>query len=459
MTNTTEFHLFRLTWPIFLELALFMLLGISDTFMLSAISDNAVAGVGAANQFLQIAILILSVIGNGAAIVVAQYLGSRKLRDAAKIASTAVSLNLAVGIVISIAFLLLNGVLLRSLNLSGEVYAYAQRYLVIVGGALFVQALINSMAALIRMHGFTKGSMFISLGMNVLHVLLNYLLIFGHGGLPRLGVEGAAVSTVISRSLALLVFMWMLYRVMEIKPKLVYFIQLSQERIAQILKIGLPSAFEQITYQSCQMIFLFYVTYLGEQSLAARQYASNISMFIYLFATAIGMGTSIIVGRLVGGRKTDQAYRQVWTSLRWASAATLVMVIVVITLRYPLMGIFTDNPEVIRFGAQLLLLSFFLETGRTMNIILINSLRATGDARYPVWIGLFSMLGMSVPLGYLLVFVLDLGVAGVWLAIASDEWLRAVIMYFRWKSRKWERHAITPVSAPDAGLNPEPEPA
>lgn len=442
MTASKEFNLFKLTWPIFLEISLFMLLGIADTFMLSAISDQAVSGVGAANQFLHIAILILEVIGNGASIVVAQYLGSKKLLEASKISAMAVSLNLVAGVLLSAGFLAFNSMLLQSLNLTGEVYEYARSYLSIVGGAIFLQAVINSLAAIIRVHGFTKEAMFISLGMNIVHIIANYMLIFGNWGAPEMGVQGAAVSTVLSRGLALAVFFWMLYRVMEFKPKLQDYLRLSKERVGKILQIGIPSAFEQIMYQSCQIIFLYYVTYLGESSLAARQYANSISMFIYLFAFAIGIGTSIIVGRMVGAGHQNHAYTRVWSSVRWASAATLAMITLVVLMRKPLMGLFTQDPEVLRLGTQVLLLSMVLETGRTINIVLINSLRAAGDAKYPVWIGMASMVGMSLPLGYVLVFLLDLGLAGVWLAIAADEWCRAVIMSLRWRSRKWEQHAL-----------------
>ncbi|MFX3636501.1 MAG: MATE family efflux transporter [Candidatus Pristimantibacillus sp.] len=437
-----EFNLFLLTWPIFLEIFLFMMMGIADTLMLSAISDNAVSGVGAANQYLHIAILILEVIGNGASIVVAQYLGSRMLKEATRISALAVTLNLLVGLVLSGMFLLFNNQILKALNLQGEVLTHAQSYLSIVGGFIFLQAIINSLAAIIRVHGFTKEAMLVSFGMNIVHIIGNYLLIFGNFGFPEMGVQGAAISTVISRFLALLVFFWVLYRIMEVKLRIAYFLSLSKEYVGKILKIGIPSATEQVIYQSCQMIFLFYATYLGEASLAAKQYASNISMFIYLFAFAIGVGTSIIVGRMVGAGRQDEAYSRVWGSVRSASIATFIMVILIMVFREQLMGIFTTSEEVIKLGAQVLLLSIVLETGRTINIVLINSLRAAGDAKFPLWIGMVTMLGISVPLGYFLVFQLDLGLAGIWLAIAADEWLRAVIMFFRWKSRAWEKHAL-----------------
>ena len=118
------------------------------------------------------------------------------------------------------------------------------------------------------------------------------------------------------------------------------------------------------------------------------------------------------------------------------------MLLVVVVFRVPLISIFTDSEEIIRLGSQVLLYSIILETGRTINIVLVNSLRASGDAKYPLYIGFFTMVCMSLPLGYFLVFHLDMGLPGVWLAIASDEWMRAIIRFFRWKSRKWEKHAL-----------------
>lgn len=437
-----KLSLFHLTWPIFLEVFLFMLMGLADTFMLSAVSDDAVSGVGTANQYIHIAILILEVVGNGAAIVVSQYLGSRRYFEAAKISALAVTLNLCVGLIMSVVFILSTNKLMVMMNLQGVVLEHAQHYLIIVGGGLFLQAVINSLAAIIRVHGWTKQTMYVSLGMNVIHVIGNYILIFGNFGAPELGVQGAAISSVVSRLIAVFVFFWLFYQALEVKVKLEYYFTLSKEYVRKILYIGLPSALEQILYQLCQIVFLYYVTYLGAEALAARQYAMNVSMFTYLFAIAIGMGTAIIVGRFVGAGDKDAAYKQLWFSVKAALIFTVVMASLLTIFRYQLIDLFTDNPEVIKLGASVLVLSLLLETGRTFNITIINTLRAAGDARFPVKIGFLSMVCMSLPLGYLLVFVLDMGLVGVWLAISADEWTRAIIVLFRWKSRKWERFAL-----------------
>lgn len=457
-SGSNQLNIVHLTWPIFLELFLFMLMGSVDTFMLSSVSDNAVSGVGASNQILSIAILILEVIGHGAAIVVAQYIGSKKLLEAARVTGTAITLNLIVGLILSVIFLVFGTHMLQLLNVQGEILVYAKSYMSIVGGAIFLQALINALAATIRTYGFTKETMYISVFMNVIHVVGNYILIFGHFGAPALGVEGAAISTVGSRFISLLIFFWLLYRVTPVRIQIEHYLKLSKDYIVKILQIGIPSAMESIMYQCCQLVFTLYVTYLGAEAMATRQYAVNISSYIYLFSMAVGMGTAIIVGRLVGARQPDSAYTRVLTSVKWALVVTLAIDALVILFRVPLMGIFTTNEEIIRLGAQVLLLSIILESGRTTNIVIINSLRAAGDARFPVYMGILSMVCMSLPLGYLLVFQLDMGLAGIWLAIAADEWTRAIIMYFRWKSRLWEKHALVEpdkeeaVPAPAAAL-------
>ncbi|WP_224243004.1 MATE family efflux transporter [Hyalangium gracile] len=442
--------LFRLTWPIFLELLLFMLMGTSDTLMLSGVSDDAVSAVGVVNQYVFICILSTGVIGNGAAVVVAQYLGARRKQEAARISALALTLNLGLGITVSSGLLLLGDTLLGGMNLEGQVLAYARTYLHLVGGFIFLQALINVFSGLLRTYGFTRQSMFVSLGMNVLHVVANYALIFGHFGLPALGVKGAAISTVLSRAAALGVFAWMLYRVMPVRMVLRDYVTFSREYIQKILKVGIPSAVEQITYQGCQTAFLYFITSLGSVALASRQYAHSISQYVFLCSLAIGMGTGIIVGRLVGARRGEDAYRQALESLKWGLGITVVVDVVVILFRERLVGLFTDNGDIIQVTAQVIVLGFLLETGRSFNLVLVNALRAAGDAPFTVYMGVLSMACMSVPLGYFLVFRMNMGLPGVWLAVATDEWLRGVTMWLRWRSRAWERQSL---------VKPEAEPA
>lgn len=446
------YSLFVLTWPIFLEMFLFMLMGSADTLMLSSVSDDAVSAVGAANQFLLITILILEVISHGAAVVVAQYFGARKLDDAARISAIALSLNLMLGLVISGGFLLFGGPLLGVVNLQGDILEHARTYLTIVGGWIVLQALINTLSSIIRTYGYTRQSLFVSLGINVINIIGNYVLIFGHFGFPEMGVAGAAWSTVISRGVGVLLFLWLFYRVSEVRVQFRDYVKIRRDYVSKILKIGVPTALEAVTYHAVQSCFLYFITFLGAASLAARQYALNLSMFVFVFSMAIGMGTSIIVGRMIGAKLQDEAYRKVWGSLKWGLLLTMSFNLLIIVFREPLIRIFTQDPEIVRITSLVIVLSIALEVGRTFNLILINALRAAGDAKFTVYMGLISMVGISLPLGYYMVFHTDLGLAGIWLAIALDEWIRGVVMMLRWRSRKWDsKGLVTPEPAQMVG--------
>ncbi|WNG15096.1 MATE family efflux transporter [Cystobacter fuscus] len=452
-TDPTSAHsapgLMRLTWPIFLEFLLFMLMGTADTLMLSGVSDDAVSAVGVVNQYIFVCILIMEVISNGASIVVAQYLGARRSQEAARISALAVTLNFLLGITVSAALLLGGGAILGRMNLQGVVLTDARTYMGIAGGFIFIQALINVFSSLLRTYGFTKESMYVAMGMNALHVLGNWALIFGHLGLPRMGVAGAAISTVFSRAIALAVFVWMLYRVMDVRMVARDYVTFSREYIRKILKVGLPAAVEQVTYHVCQTVFLYYVTFLGSVALASRQYAMAISQYIFLFSLAIGIGTSILIGRLVGASRAQEAYQRALSSLKWSVALTVLVDAVAILLRKPLLGLFTANADIIQLASQVIVLSLVLESGRSFNLVLVNALRAAGDATFTVYAAFGSMVCMSLPLGYVLTFQLKLGLAGVWLAIAADEWTRGIIMWLRWRSRAWEtKSLVSPATEP-----------
>jgi putative MATE family efflux protein len=446
-----DLGLLRLTWPIFFELLLFMLMGSADTLMLSGVSDDAVSAVGVVNQYIFICILIVAVISNGASIVVAQYIGARRRQEASRISALSITLNFLLGLTVSAGLLLFGNTILAHMNLQEQVLAHAKTYMGIAGGFLFLQALINVFSSLIRTYGFTRQSMYVSLGMNVLHVLGNYLLIFGHLGLPAMGVAGAAVSTVISRAAALVVFVWMLYRVMDVRMAPRDYLTLSREYVGKILKVGVPSAIEQVTYHVCQTVFVYYVTFLGSAALASRQYAMSISQYVFLFSLAIGTGTAIIVGRLVGASRTEDAYHRVLVSLKWSVALTVLVDVIAILFRKPLIGLFTANGDILQMTSQLILLSLLLEPGRSFNLVLVNALRAAGDARFTVYMGFLSMGCLSLTLGYVLVFKLNLGLPGVWLAVSADEWTRGLTFWYRWKSRAWEKQSlVAPAEQPAA---------
>lgn len=417
-------------------------MGNADTLMLSQYSDHSVAAVGLTNQLLSIVIVMFGFVATGASVVIAQAIGARLERTAAEVAVVAILGNLLFGVLLSAALLVFGDVFLTWMNTPPELMAEASSYLMIVGGFSFIQSVIMTIGAAIRSYGFTKDAMYVTIGMNILNVFGNYLFIFGAFGFPVLGVEGVAISTSVSRFLGLLVILYLLFKRSSIPLPFSSSFKLSPFHIKGVLKIGLPSAGEHLSYSGSQMLITFFITLLGTTALTTKVYTFNIMMFIFLFAVAIGQGTQILIGHLIGAKSYDSAYKMCLKSQTYAMIISFLMAGIASLFAKPLLSIFTDNPEIIKEGTILLYLTLLLEPGRSFNLVIISSLRAAGDVKFPVIMGVISMWGVSVPLAYLLGITFDLGLIGIWLAFTADEWLRGLFMLSRWRKRKWQKQLV-----------------
>ncbi|ADU31221.1 MATE family efflux transporter [Evansella cellulosilytica] len=436
--KAAKITLFALTWPIFVEILLHMLMGNVDTIMLSQYNDNAVASVGVSNQIMSVIIVMFGFVAAGTTILIAQNIGAKKKEKASQISVVSIAANLLFGILLSLSLLLFGKPVLLAMNIPEELIADSLIYLQIVGGTLFIQSVIMTLGAVVKSYGFTKDAMYVTLGMNILNVIGNYVLIFGAFGAPELGVTGVAISTAISRAIGLVILFICLYkRVNGYLPWNYLFEKFPKEEIQQLLKIGIPSAGEQLAYNLSQMVITAFIATMGTVELTTRVYAFNIIMFAMLFSIAIGQGTQILIGYLVGEKQINKAYERCLKSL-WIGVAISTFFMITLSLfRETLLSLFTSNPEIIQIGSLLLLISIILEPGRAFNLIVINALRAAGDVRYPAYIGIICMWGVSVTVSYTAGIMFGLGLIGVWIAMILDEWIRGILMLRRWNSKKW----------------------
>ncbi|MBT2694338.1 MATE family efflux transporter [Bacillus sp. ISL-55] len=442
--KTAKLSLFAITWPLFIEILLYMLMGNADTLMLSQYSDNSVAAVGVSNQILSMVIVMFGFIATGTAILVAQNLGAKMDEDAREVSAVSIGANLVFGLILSAAVFIFSEQLLRLMDLPPELFEEANSYLKIVGGFSFIQSLIMTVSSIIRSYGFTRDIMYVTIGMNVLNVIGNYLFIFGPFGFPVLGVEGVAISTTVSRILGLLAAIYVMTKRVPGSLPLTMLFSFPKKHLKNLLNIGIPSAGEHLSYNSSQMVITYFIATLGTQALTAKVYTQNVMMFIFLFSIAISQGTQILIGHMVGAKEIENAYKRALKSLKLAIIISIAAALIVSFFSKNLLGIFTDNMSIIELGTTLILLTIILEPGRSFNLVLISSLRAAGDVQFPVYMGILSMWGVSVTLSYFLGIYLGMGLVGIWIAFIADEWLRGLLMLWRWKSRVWVKKSFVP---------------
>ena len=419
-----------------------MSVGIIATLILSGYSDNAVAGVGVANQIMNIFILVFNVTAIGATILIGQNLGANQIKEARTIARSAFGLNFWIGIGMTIIVAIFGGIFLNFYGLSGEVYGYAHTYLVVTGLTLCLEAVALALSAVLRSYGHTRETMFVTIVMNVISIIGFLIAINGLFGIPVTGVVGVSISIIVARLFLVFALLFFVYKRLAIRYRINDILKIDKTNTKNLMGIGIPSAGEQLSYQLSQVVITSFVAIVGDAALAARVYILNISMFCFMFTMAISQGTQILVARYIGAKQYKRTLKRGLKTLRIAFFVSVVISFIIAFTGESLLGLFTEDPMIIAVALPVLWAIVFIEPGRAVNMVLMGSLKSVGDVRFPVIIGIISMWGLAVVLSYVFGISLGLGLLGVWLAQGVDEWVRGIFAFRRWKSQPWLRKKV-----------------
>jgi putative MATE family efflux protein len=434
-----EQTLFSISWPLFIELALHMGMGIIATLMLSHYSDDAAAGVGIANQLLNIFILVFNVTSIGGTVLISQNLGAGNIQKARQLAHSVFGLNFWFGIAVAIIIFFFGQNLLHLFDINGKVYDYGLIYTHICGLSLFLESLSLALSAVLRSNGQTKESMFVTIVMDLISIVGNLFATTGIFGLPVTGVTGVSWAMMAARAFAVCALLYLVYNRLALKMVVRDLFKNNKDDIHGLLSIGIPSAGENLSYQLSMLVMTGFIAAMGTSQLAARVYILNINMICYLFALAVGTGTQMLVARYIGGRQFDRALQRGLKSFKISMPVSIGTSLLIALFGEHILRLFTSNAEIISLGVPVLWAIVFVEPGRALNIIILGSLKSAGDVRFPVIIGMISMWGVAVGFSYLLGVYYGLGILGVWLAQGADEWLRGCFAYRRWMGKPWER--------------------
>lgn len=437
-----ERSVISLAWPIFFQSLLGVSLGYIDTIMLSNYSDTAVGAIGNANSVLGFLALAFTVISSATGIMVSQYLGAGKKEKMNRIYTVAIFFNLTLSVVISLVVFLFSRPLLMAMQVPNEMMNDADMYMKIVGGTIFTQAVFNAFNQIFDSNGKTFMGMIIAFGMNIINIVGNYLFLYGPLKTLGLGTSGAAVSTCFSRIFALVVAV--IYFVIVIKGSisLKYLKPFPFDLLKGLLKLGVPTAGENISYNCSQLVLTAFVNTMGIVAINTKIYANMLSMFTYMIAFSAAVATQIIVGHSVGSGNYDFAYKRVLKTLRFGLLISISVAVINWLLAPCTFSLFSNDPNVASLGSTILFVAIFLEFGRTTNIVIINSMKAAGDVKFPTILAMFSMWGFSVLIGYVLGIVLGMGLAGIWIGMACDEIFRGIVVFVRWLKGSWRGKCV-----------------
>lgn len=416
-----------------------MMLGAVDTIMLSQYSDESVAAVGVVNQIVMFAFLIFEVINIGTSVLCSQYLGAKMQKNMVQVVGVALLFNLVIGLLISAILHYGATTLLGWMGLRPELLKYGIGYMQIVGAFAFFQAISFTISASLRSADKAIYPMMVTVLVNIMNIIGNYSLIFGKLGMPALGTEGAAISTSVARGVSMVVLFVILFRKHIPRFPLHYFRPFPWVELKNLLKVGLPSAGENMSYSFSQVVITYFINILGNNALATRTYTVNIVMFVYLFAIAMAQGGAISIGHLVGQKKIRAAYLLGKYVMRLSILVSLVLSCVWAASGHFIFSMLTDNQEIIKMGVTIMMVDIIVEIGRAVNIYATNALRSAGDVNFPFYVGVAVQWTVSVGFSYLFGIYWGWGLVGMWCAFLLDENIRALLFVKRWNSMRWAK--------------------
>lgn len=432
-----------LTAPIIAETFFRILVSSVDTIMLSGYDQQAVAAVGLVGQYIFFIQILFNVICIGTSIVLAQYLGANRTDDARSVAQASAIMILGTAVVLFFGVLFGARALLSLYPIEEGVRGYAYQYFAIFGGfgALFTS--FNMLqSTILRSYGYTKDAMYVTLIANLLNVIGNAIALYAPFGLPVFGVVGVAVSSVFSQVVACAVLAWRIKSKPDVHFPLAGWKKVPKSIYRTILSIGIPSAGENLAYNTAQITIMAMVTTFGTFAMSAQVYTITLSRFVFVFAMSIGAATQIKTGWFVGAKRSMEAYRRVYKYQAVGTALSVVFILVINLFKHPLIALFTQEPEIATLTATLLLYSIYIEFGRSLNLITISALKGAGDVKFPVFYGILSMWGIMVLGSWVLGIKMGLGLVGIWIAVGTDETTRGIMMLLRWRSKRWLTKAI-----------------
>ncbi len=436
---------FKLTWPVLIELLLSSLFGMIDMMMLGNMADThyatiAVAVVGIVNQPLFIGISLIQALNVGGTALIARYHGEGREERFEDVVKHVMLLSV---VFLAIPFFIFSQIfaepIMRFVGASDDVIDIGVIYFRIVMTGFLFQSMNMAMASAMRGIGETKTPMIINVFCNFLNVGGNAILIYGLLGAPALGIVGAGISTAASQVIACIM---MAVHLMSGKSR-IHLTRYNKFRfdrhiLGNLVKIGVPASGEQLVMRVGLLLFVRIVASLGDAVYAGHQIALSILGLSFNPGQAFGIAASALVGRSLGEGDPDRAEEFAREARFLGAIIGAVVGLMFILIPAQLAGLYNKNPAVIVAAATALRITGFIQPFQSSQLILSGGLRGAGDTVSTMIATTIGVLAIRVSLAMLFVNVFNLGIAGAWYATFIDQFVRWIYITFRFNRGKWK---------------------
>ncbi len=437
--------LFVLALPILAEQFLNSFVGFVDTFLSghvtpdahSELNRHATAAIGVAAYVGWLASLLFAFVGVGTTALVSRHWGAGEYEQANRIANRSMLLALLLGLVVFCLLYTSAPVLASFLEMEGVRFRVAVRYLQIDAiGHIFGSLSIIGAAAL-RGTGDTRSPMLVLGLVSLLNMIVSLLLVFGLGPLPRLGIDGIVAGTVTARFCGGVLMSIVLLRGISGLKLLRSELTLRGNEVRRILRMGVPAGIDGIVIWAGQFLFLKIINKIGDVPFAAHVVGIQVEAITYLPAVAWGYAAATMTGQALGHRDADRAKRVGREAVLQCSLLALVISVAFFGGATSIYTFMHNDLAVREIGIPGLRLLALFQIPLAISIVYVHALRGAGDTQYPMMINVLGVLGVRLPVAYLLGVTFEGGLYGAWIGMCADVAVRAVLVTVRHRSGRW----------------------
>ncbi|MDF2680670.1 MAG: family efflux transporter [Brevibacillus sp.] len=421
--------------PAMLEQILHTLVGFVDLFFVSSLGATAIAAVGVANAMILVFMAIFMAVGVSASSYITQSIGAGQPEAAAAYARQSVVLSAGLGIVFGIAVLLYAEPILRMMGAEPRVLGEAVVYFRIVGGPAIFLALMVTLGSILRSTGDTRTPMKVSLYINLVHIALDYVFIFGIGSFGGLGVAGAAWATALVRILGSIALFVAVHR-----SSLAIWSDFSWRETfggpaKEIIQRSLPVIAEKMIMRFGVLVYYGAIIRMGTQAYAAHMIASNLESLMILAGAGFEVAATVLVGQYLGAKRSRDAYSFGMLCM-WLGLGLMSIFGLALYLCAPMIaGIFTQDAAIIEYVVIALTFMAMYQPPLALLVVLRGALQGAGDTKAPMYATAVGMWLVRMVGVYLFGFQMVMGLAGVWLSIFCDVLIRGIFILYLYRKR------------------------
>ncbi|SJZ75778.1 putative efflux protein, MATE family [Pilibacter termitis] len=431
LRTTHRKEILRLAIPNTIENVLQMTVGFVDSLLIAKISLIAISAVGVVNGLLAIFQAIFIALSIAATSVIARNIGAKKLNSARVAVFHAILLSVIVSTFLGLLVLFFGKQILILSGANDEILPLAQHFFLLVGGLSVFWSILTVLGAVLRANGDAKTPMYVSLLVNLINILLDYLLIFGVGSLPPLGIIGAGVGTTLSRLIGCIILFRKLQRT---KLKIDKNVLKTKESIAKMIKLSIPSAIERFMMRFGDILINRLLLNLGTMLFASLTIFENFASFTFMPAFAVAAATATLVGREFGAKNMENV-----REIRKESNHICLLFMLFTALILCLFGdffarAFTENTTALKFLNQSLPFYALGLPVLAYSLVDTSALQATGDTKTPMFATTIGMLFIRVTFVALFCLYFRFQLIGVAIATLLDNFWRAI--FLRWTLNK-----------------------